>query len=335
MLPGITMSVKSRSKGVPRPAIGKRFSRVGGDDDPVTEALELQRHIFADFAVVFDTKNGFTAAQHRPLVIVGRAKRIRVGLRQVDPERRTAALLAADLDAAAGLLDEAEHHAEPEPGALADILGREERIENPVANGLRDAGAGVGDVDDDIVAGALDADGDGLANRRTRRFASTSVSMPPSGIASRALMARSSSAELNCPRSTNAGQTSLSSVIAISICLPNVNDSNCAVSLTSPLMSISAGCSGCFLAKASRLDVSRAPRSAASLISFATAASCGLSLTPSARISIVPVITVSMLLNSCAMPPVSWPTASIFCAWINCSSARRFWLMSLMKLLRT
>ena len=35
----------------------------------------------------------------------------------------------------------------------------------------------------------------------------------------------------------------------------------------------------------------------------------------------MPVITVSMLLKSCAMPPVSWPTASIFWAWINCSSA--------------
>ena len=33
------------------------------------------------------------------------------------------------------------------------------------------------------------------------------------------------------------------------------------------------------------------------------------------RISMVPVITVRMLLKSCATPPVSWPMASIFCAW--------------------
>src|SRR5205814_5772614 len=79
-------------------------------------------------------------------------------------KRRTTALLAADLDAAARLLDEPEHHAEPEPGALADFLCREEGIENPVANGLRDTGAGIGNLDDDVVAGALDADGDGLAN---------------------------------------------------------------------------------------------------------------------------------------------------------------------------
>ncbi|MNL24156.1 hypothetical protein D3C87_1455800 [compost metagenome] len=34
------------------------------------------------------------------------------------------------------------------------------------------------------------------------------------------------------------------------------------------------------------------------------------------------MIPVSMLLKSWAMPPVSWPTASIFCAWRNASSAR-------------
>ena len=36
---------------------------------------------------------------------------------------------------------------------------------------------------------------------------------------------------------------------------------------------------------------------------------------------------VSRLLKSCATPPVSCPTASIFCAWRSCSSAsrRRAW----------
>jgi hypothetical protein len=41
-------------------------------------------------------------------------------------------------------------------------------------------------------------------------------------------------------------------------------------------------------------------------------------------------MTVSMLLKSCATPPASRPTASIFCACINCSSSRFRWLMSLM-----
>ncbi len=54
----------------------------------------------------------------------------------------------------------------PEPGALAHILGREERIENLVADGWRDAGAGIADLDDDIVARTLDADGNGLTHAK-------------------------------------------------------------------------------------------------------------------------------------------------------------------------
>ena len=36
---------------------------------------------------------------------------------------------------------------------------------------------------------------------------------------------------------------------------------------------------------------------------------------------------VRMLLKSCATPPVSWPTASIFCDWKSCSLVRR-WLLA-------
>lgn len=37
--------------------------------------------------------------------------------------------------------------------------------------------------------------------------------------------------------------------------------------------------------------------------------------------SSAPEIPASRLLKSCARPPVSWPTASIFCDWRSCSSA--------------
>ncbi|MGY3356624.1 hypothetical protein ACVWZK_003287 [Bradyrhizobium sp. GM0.4] len=96
-----------------------------------------------------------------------------------------------------------------------------------------------------------------------------------------------------------------SSRVTISIFLSKVASSSFASSSSSSLMSLSAGLSACLRAKDNRLDVSAAPRSAASLISLVMVASGGLSFTASARISIVPVITVSMLLNSCAMPPVS------------------------------
>ena len=36
----------------------------------------------------------------------------------------------------------------------------------------------------------------------------------------------------------------------------------------------------------------------------------------------VPRMAVSRLLKSCATPPASCPTASIFCAWRNCASRR-------------
>ena len=49
----------------------------------------------------------------------------------------------------------------------------------------------------------------------------------------------------------------------------------------------------------------------------------------------VPVMTVRMLLKSWAMPPVSWPTASIFCACRSCSSAAIFSVRSRMKPLNT
>ena len=49
--------------------------------------------------------------------------------RQVDLDRRAVADLAVDLHVAAGLLDEAVDLREPEAGAVADVLGGEERLE--------------------------------------------------------------------------------------------------------------------------------------------------------------------------------------------------------------
>ena len=57
------------------------------------------------------------------------------------------------------------------------------------------------------------------------------------------------------------------------------------------------------------------------------AASTNLSMSVSPRDSLrwirfmALMMIASMLLKSCAMPPVSWPTASIFCIWRICASA--------------
>jgi hypothetical protein len=44
--------------------------------------------------------------------------------------------------------------------------------------------------------------------------------------------------------------------------------------------------------------------------------------------SMPPRMPVSMLLKSCARPPVSWPTASIFWLWRSWSSSCLRWVMS-------
>jgi chemotaxis family two-component system sensor kinase Cph1 len=79
--------------------------------------------------------------------------------------------------------------------------------------------------------------------------------------------------------------------------------------------STTTACSGWRRAKASRCDDSLAPRSTpASAMSMRVRA---LSLTPpSSLISCrLPPMICSTLLKSWATPPVSWPIASIFCAW--------------------
>ena len=75
---------------------------------------------------------------------------------QIDPEVGSAICLAANFDIAAGLLGETKHHAEPKPGALAGFLGREKRFKNPVSDRVGNTGAGVGHIDDDVVAGMID-----------------------------------------------------------------------------------------------------------------------------------------------------------------------------------
>ena len=50
-------------------------------------------------------------------------------------------------DVAAGLADEVAHHREPEPGAAAGLLGREERLEHASQHVVRHAAAGVGHGD--------------------------------------------------------------------------------------------------------------------------------------------------------------------------------------------
>src|SRR5882724_11550669 len=73
--------------------------------------------------------------------------------RQIEADRRALAERALDVDGAAGLMREAMHLAETEAAARADVLGREEGVENARQNVGRDARTAVGECDDEIAAG--------------------------------------------------------------------------------------------------------------------------------------------------------------------------------------
>ena len=61
--------------------------------------------------------------------------------------------LAVGEDVAAGLLDDAVDGGQAEPGALADLLGGEERLEDAADHVGRDADAGVLHLDQQVFAG--------------------------------------------------------------------------------------------------------------------------------------------------------------------------------------
>ena len=82
-----------------------------------------------------------------------------------------------------------------------------------------------------------------------------------------------------------------------------------------------AGCRVCLREKPSRPCVKLAPPSAALIASvMRSLAAVGMANLLWAR-SRLPCTTASRLLKSCAMPPVNWPTASIFWAWRSSFSA--------------
>ena len=94
------------------------------------------------------------------------------------------------------LLHEAIHHAEAEPGALAALLGREERLEHPLDDvGGMPVPVSLTDMTM-ILAGPI------RRPPRSTRLSTAMVRSPPSGIASRALTARFRRAASNWARST-------------------------------------------------------------------------------------------------------------------------------------
>ena len=136
----------------------ERLGRIASGDDGVAETFEAAGDMHAHDVVILDAQNGFRSAaqflivSRRSIASSKRVGRLDVGFREIDAEAGALALLAVDDDGAAGLLGKSEHHAQSEPSAGAELLGRKERLENPVAYGRRNAGAAVDDLDGDVVA---------------------------------------------------------------------------------------------------------------------------------------------------------------------------------------
>src|ERR1044072_2302085 len=147
------------------------------------------------------------------------------------------------------------------------------------------------------------------------------VSGPPSGIASRAFKARLRIAFSSWFSSHRALPVSSPSRVRTSISLPIECSSICFIVSITALTGTGAMRIRWSREKASSWVVSLAPRrpdsSAVSAIRLRRGSVTAL--TSSSR---PPITGVRRLLKSWAMPPVSWPTASIFCAWRSASSAR-------------
>ena len=146
VMPGITTSENTTSK---RPEFADQFfQRMGGVADHGGVVAELGERIageLSDLVIVLDD-------EHRDAVAVGRRRFLGARLqrpldggdaRQVQREPAAAADLAVHHHLAAGLLGEAEHLRQAEPGALADFLGGEERLENAPELILRNPAAGI------------------------------------------------------------------------------------------------------------------------------------------------------------------------------------------------
>jgi len=91
--------------------------------------------------------------------IVGIGDALLIGLRQIERETRAVTDVAFDGDVSTRLLGETEDLAEPQPRALADALGREERLEDPVELVGLDPASAIGDRDRDETTLPRDAPG--------------------------------------------------------------------------------------------------------------------------------------------------------------------------------
>ena len=140
---------------------------------------------------------------------------------------------------AAGLLDDAIDHRQAEAGALADLLGGEERLENLVAHVGGNAVAVVLDLDQHVIGGDQRLLVEGGAFGGRRHCGCAGRCWPPSAIASRALTTRLTITCSNWLRSALTSHRSRPCTTSSSIVSPTSRRSSiCNSDSTSPSCSV-------------------------------------------------------------------------------------------------
>ena len=136
-------------------ALAQRIGAAFGGDDIVAIGGENVGRIVAHLRLVLDHQYRLVAGSIREnLGQWSNLRRLRRDARQVDPERRPAPRLALDLHATAALGDNALDGRQPQPGATANFLGREERLEDMPPRFFVHADAGVAHGQHDIASRA-------------------------------------------------------------------------------------------------------------------------------------------------------------------------------------
>ena len=152
------------------------------------------------------------------------------------------------------------------------------------------------------------------------RFSQVIASLPPSGMASRALIARLISVFSSCPRSIITGHRFCGPDVSIRIPAPRVRRRSPVMESTISLILVAVGTRVWRLEKARRRCVRSAPVRVTSSASVTSSALSASSSVRSDSISRSIVRIARRLLKSWAIPPVSCPIASILEAcksWVS------------------
>ena len=140
----------------------------GGEVGVVSELAQRGRGDLGDGEAVVEDQNALAASARRLARWACRRRDAVASQRKQDGEHGAAAGRRIDGDAALVAAHDAVDHREPEAGALARILGGEERIEDPAENRRLDAVPGVGDGKGQVAAGgqrAVDRGARSVENR--------------------------------------------------------------------------------------------------------------------------------------------------------------------------